>query len=128
MAVVLVITGLEGTAQTRVLRLRPVVWSVSAVTVDTTSASSGFGLVDQSVADIRREPLESLRAGERVYLFREPPNPDTPMSARALLFSATTLLSAHLPRPLRLWLQDGLEVEPLFVRGGMGLTVGGHWF
>lgn len=128
MAATLVITVLEGTAQSRWGRPQPVILTFSAVTIDTSSIRRVLAFDDHWYVGIKREPLENLRAGERVYLFREPPTPGTPTSARALIFSATTLVTPHMPRPLRLWLEGGLEVEPLFVRGGMGLSVGGRWF
>src|SRR5229473_161179 len=79
-AVVLVITVLEGSAKSRMVWPRPEVLSVSAVPIDAASVSHALAFDDRWI-DIKREPLESLRAGERVYLFREPPNPGTPSTA-----------------------------------------------
>lgn len=87
----------------------------------TTSAPRFFAPAEGAeMLDIRRER-------DRLLLFRGPQDPSSALALGAALFAATTLLSAHAPRPLRILFDGPIHLGPaIFDGGGMGGGVAGR--
>ncbi len=72
--------------------------------------------------------LQIMRERDQLRLFEPPPQTGAGLSEGIGMFTAATMMVAHLPRPLRFVVDDRVHLGPtIFSDGGMGAGVGGHW-
>jgi hypothetical protein len=73
------------------------------------------------------EGLDIRRERDRLALLRGPQDPSSALALGAAMFAATTFLSAHAPRPLRIVFDGPIHLGPaIFDGGGMGAGIGGR--
>lgn len=74
------------------------------------------------------DPLEVRRDRDKMLLFRGPqPSQGGAVGLGAAMFGATTILSAHAPRPLRVAFDGPVHLGPaIFDGGGMGAGIAGR--
>ena len=73
------------------------------------------------------DPLEVRRDRDRLVLFRGPQSQGGSIAVGLGMFAATTILSAHLPRPLRVLFDGPVHLGPaVFDGGGMGAGIAGR--
>ena len=73
------------------------------------------------------DPLEVRRDRDRLVLFRGPQSQGGAIAVGLGMFAATTILSAHLPRPLRVLFDGPVHLGPaVFDGGGMGAGIAGR--
>ena len=73
------------------------------------------------------DPLEVRRDRDRLVLFRGPQSQGGAIAIGLGMFAATTILSAHLPRPLRVLFDGPVHLGPaVFDGGGMGAGIAGR--
>jgi hypothetical protein len=73
------------------------------------------------------EALDVRRERDRLLLLRGPQDPSSALALGAAVFAATTFLSAHAPRPLRIVFDGPIHVGPaIFDGGGMGAGIAGR--
>jgi hypothetical protein len=71
--------------------------------------------------------LEVRRDRDRLVLFRGPQPQGAAVGLGLAMFAATTILSAHAPRPLRLLFDGPVHLGPaIFDGGGMGAGIAGR--
>jgi hypothetical protein len=74
------------------------------------------------------DALEVRRDRDRLVLFRGPQAQGQAVAIGLAMFGASTVLSAHAPRPLRVLFDGPVHVGPaIFDGGGMGAGVGGRF-
>ena len=73
------------------------------------------------------DALEVRRDGDRLVLFRGPQAQGAAVGLGLVMFAATTILSAHAPRPLRVLFDGPVHLGPaIFDGGGMGAGIAGR--
>ena len=71
------------------------------------------------------DALEVRRERDRLMLFRAPQSQGEAVGIGLAMFAATTILSAHAPRPLRVVFDGPVHLGPaIFDGGGMGAGIG----
>ncbi|MCU1280328.1 MAG: hypothetical protein JWM53_3874 [bacterium] len=71
--------------------------------------------------------LEVRRERDRLVLFRGPQPQGAAVGVGLAMFGATTILSAHAPRPIRVLFDGPVHLGPaIFDGGGMGAGIGGR--
>lgn len=74
------------------------------------------------------DDLEVRRAHDRLLLFRGPQPQSAALALGLAMFGATTILSAHAPRPFRIVFDGPVHLGPaIFDGGGMGAGIGGRF-
>ena len=73
------------------------------------------------------DSLEVRRDRDRLVLFRGPQSQGGAIAVGLAMFGATTILSAHAPRPLRVLFDARVHLGPaIFDGGGMGAGIAGR--
>jgi hypothetical protein len=79
------------------------------------------------VAAEAADALDLRRDRDRLLLFRGPQPQGASVALGLAMFTATTVLSAHLPRPLRILFDGPVHLGPaIFDGGGMGAGIAGR--
>ena len=87
-------------------------------------AKQGFRLLAPAEAG---DALEVRRDRDRLVLFRGPQSQGASVAIGLVMFLATTLSSAHAPRPLRVAFDGPVHLGPaIFDGGGMGAGIAGR--
>lgn len=73
------------------------------------------------------DALEVRRERDRLVLFRGPQAQGAAVAIGLAMFAATTIMSAHMPRPLRVVFDGPVHLGPaIFDGGGMGAGIAGR--